>query len=75
MTRSQCAFIFGAWGALVRMFMSSARKTASKAAEYFVSRSRSRKRSALSRALASVVRLRACCVVQSWVGCWVTPAM
>jgi hypothetical protein len=48
--------------------MSSVWKTASKAAEYFVSRSRSRKRSAPSSVPRSVVRLRACWVVQSWVG-------
>jgi hypothetical protein len=61
MTRSQWAFIFGTWGALVRMSMSSAWKTASKAVEYFMSRSRSRNRSALRSPLISAVRLRACC--------------
>ncbi|MBP2328756.1 hypothetical protein JOF56_009141 [Kibdelosporangium banguiense] len=63
MTRSQWAFIFGAWGVLVRMFMSSAWKTASEAAEYFVSRSRSRKRNVPVSVPRSVARLRACCVV------------
>jgi hypothetical protein len=56
--RSQCAFIFGVWGALVRTFMSSAWKTASKAAEYFVSRSRSRERNAFWPVPSLAVRLR-----------------
>jgi hypothetical protein len=56
MIRSQWAFIRGARGAVCRMWVSAARKSASHAGEYLPSRSRGRNRIELRR----VARLRAC---------------
>lgn len=75
MTRSQCAFIRGARGAVLTTSMPSAAKTASKDSVYFASRSRSRKRSDSTRRPNSTARFLACCTVQRPVGCAVTPAM
>jgi hypothetical protein len=75
MTRSQCAFIRGARGAVLRMTISSAEKVASKVGEYLSSRSRNRKRGESRRVSRSEARFLACCTTQSRVGWAVTPAM
>ncbi|OBQ54305.1 hypothetical protein A4U61_00355 [Streptomyces sp. H-KF8] len=73
--RSQWAFIRGARGAVLRISISSASKTASKDCPYLLSRSRRRKRKDSMRVPRSVARFRACRTAQSRVGWTVTPAM
>ena len=73
--RSAIAFARGARTGVLMMRISSAVKTASKAAVNLASRSRMRNRNRCPASPRSMVRLRACWVSQAPVGWAVTPRM
>ena len=71
--RSQIAFIRGAWTAERTILVPAAWKTASNEAVKFDPRSRTRDLMFSNRLPRVRARLRACCTIQSPVGCAVTP--
>jgi hypothetical protein len=74
-SRSQIAFMRGAWTAVRRTLVPAAWKTAPNAAVKFDPRSRIRNLTSSNRSPKLRARLRACCTVHSPVGLAVTPPM